>query len=105
MSYNGWSNYETWNVALWMDNEPGTYEMAREWATEAIENAEACEYLTKQEVATRDVASSLEDFIRENNPLADDASVYSDILSANLSEVNWHAIAEGWVQETVEVTP
>ena len=20
-SYNGWKNYETWNVALWLDND------------------------------------------------------------------------------------
>jgi hypothetical protein len=25
MSYNGWSNYETWNVKLWMDNDEGSY--------------------------------------------------------------------------------
>ncbi len=29
MSYNGWANYETWNVALWMDNDETSYEFAR----------------------------------------------------------------------------
>ena len=29
MSYNGWTNYETWNVALWMDNDEISYELAR----------------------------------------------------------------------------
>ena len=24
--YNGWTNYETWAVALWIGNEPGSYE-------------------------------------------------------------------------------
>jgi len=24
-SYNGWSNYETWNVALWLDNDYFNY--------------------------------------------------------------------------------
>ena len=24
-TYNGWKNYETWNVKLWLDNEQGTY--------------------------------------------------------------------------------
>ena len=28
MSYNGWANYETWNVALWMDNEETSYQYA-----------------------------------------------------------------------------
>jgi hypothetical protein len=27
--YNGWANYETWNVALWIGNHQGLYNMAR----------------------------------------------------------------------------
>lgn len=30
MAYNGWSNYETWNVKLWIDNEEGSYDYWRE---------------------------------------------------------------------------
>jgi hypothetical protein len=30
--YNGWANYETWAVKLWMDNDPGEYEHWRETA-------------------------------------------------------------------------
>mgnify|MGYP001202064338 CR=1 FL=1 len=26
-SYNGWTNYETWNVALWLQNEEHLYHM------------------------------------------------------------------------------
>ena len=29
MSYNGWTNYETWNVALWLDNDYESYELAK----------------------------------------------------------------------------
>lgn len=25
MSYNGWTNYETWDVALWFNNDMGMY--------------------------------------------------------------------------------
>ncbi len=33
MSYNGWENYETWNVALWIGNDEGLYSMAQEFET------------------------------------------------------------------------
>ena len=29
MTYNGWTNYETWNVALWLDNDEQSYALAR----------------------------------------------------------------------------
>ena len=28
-TYNGWANYETWNVALWLGNDEGMYDLAR----------------------------------------------------------------------------
>ena len=30
ISYNGWNNYETWNVALWINNEEGLYLLAQD---------------------------------------------------------------------------
>lgn len=30
MSYNGWKNWETWNVALWIQNDADFYSQFRE---------------------------------------------------------------------------
>lgn len=29
-TYNGWKNYETWNVALWIGNDESLYSMAKQ---------------------------------------------------------------------------
>ena len=29
--YNGWKNYENWNVVLWLNNDEGLYNMAVEF--------------------------------------------------------------------------
>jgi len=39
--YNGWTNYETWNVGLWLNGEQGLYEIARR----ALDYDHLCEML------------------------------------------------------------
>lgn len=110
--YNGWTNYETWVVNLWMDNEEGTYDYWREVAQEIYENdAEEPTLgglgLTKMDDATYLLADRLKndhedrkDEILHNLDLT--ASVWADLLGAALSETNWREIAEHLL-ENVEV--
>jgi len=89
--YNGWTNYETWCVNLWLTNEQGSDEYWRENAREAWENAaDHPSYLTRSEKARHALADMLKDQVSDSEmcPLLSEASMYSDLLGAALSEVD-----------------
>jgi hypothetical protein len=100
--YNGWTNYETWNVALWWDNDQGSYNERCERVQEAYEATdEDATPGERREEAARTVA----DWLKEaTNEMAPDlgASLYADLLGAALSEVNWDEIANNWLEEVAE---
>ena|ERR1035437_8799548 len=93
--YNGWTNYETWNVALWMDNDGNEY--WRERAEEVYEASNKDESFSKEERATLNLADEMKDSHEENTPTI--TGVYADLLNASLSEVNWHEIANNYIEE------
>ena len=37
-TYNGWANYETWNVTLWIDNDEGLYGFVRDGLESLLES-------------------------------------------------------------------
>jgi len=43
-TFNGWTNYETWNVALYIQNEYAIYSLAREWVAEEHGQANTADY-------------------------------------------------------------
>jgi hypothetical protein len=100
--YNGWSNYETWNYKLWLDNDKGTYYYMQESAKAAYDEASQSEYSTKKENAIYNFAEFLKDYIEENNPLSDKASMYSDLLNAEISEINFREIAIAYMEDIDE---
>ena len=96
--YNGWRNYETWAVNLWLSNEEYTYRYWRERAQEAWEDAEPTEVWTREQSAKFQLADTLKEQIQEGAPTASlDGTMYADLLNAALSEVDWGEIAEAWL--------
>src|SRR3990170_4163504 len=97
MSYNGWTNYETWAVALWIDNDEGTHNERRDMAQQAVDNSpedtNVPSIWTKEQAARYRLADSLKEWVNELMPDLG-ASLASDLLSAALSEVDWNEIAE-----------
>jgi len=82
--YNGWTNYETWNVNLWLNNDQGTYDFIVELAKQYADDAPM-------------LAQALESFVDELQPELE-ASMFSDILNAAMLEVNWQEIADALLE-------
>ena len=90
--YNGWANYETWCVNLWLTNEQVNYEEARE-----ICLGEEDEYKGQE---------ALKDYVEEGTSDEIDhlgsnafAGMISDIFRANLHVVDWAEIWKGLREE------
>lgn len=99
--YNGWTNYETWCVKLWMDNDEYTY---NDWNDRAREAWDAADH-DHDEARTR-LADMLRDYWdRESDERLAELggqvpnSCYADLLNAALSEVDWHEIADSLLED------
>lgn len=98
-SYNGWSSYETWCINLWIGSEQSSDAYWREQAQECWNESETERSFSKAERATLTLADRLKDEIEEGNPLAESASLYSDLIGSALSEVNWYEIAAHFIAD------
>jgi|WetSurMetagenome_2_1015567.scaffolds.fasta_scaffold298739_2 hypothetical protein len=84
-TYNGWTNYETWVVKLWMDNDG---ELSY-WIKEA-DRMDLYELETAIKEQYQDAMPEI-----QNGP-------YSDLMQAALDSVNWREIAESIKDEADE---
>ena len=101
--YNGWTNYETWTVGLWLDNEEASYRYWRKAAAKCKDEAGDCSLVWNGEGTINEVAASIlaENLKREVNAASplQHPSMYGDLLSGALAEVNWYQIADHWMSE------
>jgi len=83
--YNGWKNYETWLVNLWIDNDGGS------------------EYWAERAEEVRDVSDLADEMETYYTALADEAipsqGMFNDLFNSALREVSWYDIAEHYIKE------
>ena len=103
-TYNGWTNYETWNYKLWIDNEEASYLYWLEQAADILKESESTDYMTKQENAICTLGDQLKDecdqYLEEYMP--DQASCFADLLNGAVSAINWHEIASSLIDSAIE---
>ena len=90
--YNGYTNYETWNLSLWIDNNRDWYREVNDKATGLVNDA-----LSKfQQVEI--LKNFLVELVQEDEPKIE-ISFYSDILNASIREVNFWEISQNIIDE------
>ena len=85
--YNGWTNYETWVVKLWMDNSISAQQHYEELAR-------SCD------LDTHSLSKALEQEHDADAP--ETTGVFNDLLTSALGSVNWYEIADSIVGEIEE---
>ena len=108
-TYNGWTNYETWAVGMYLDGNytgSGTYEHVCELVRSQLsfqhleadgrERARVAEYLQAFVTDATDPCGYGNDDAAELNPLV------SDLLGAALASVNWYELADAWIENMRE---
>jgi hypothetical protein len=108
-NHNGWANYPTWCVNLWLSNDEGLYHATTELVAATVaEPPHTSEYWNSAETARYNVADALEEFVTSD---IDDGGLMptldgfpSDLLGYALGEVNWHELADAWIESAAEAS-
>lgn len=99
--YNGWTNYETWVVKLWLDNEESTYRDVIELAERIKADWDADELAN----ATANLADAIEHYVDDIREIQNEGDrggawgLFEDLLTAALDAVNWEEIAKAYMDE------
>lgn len=108
--YNGWTNYETWAVKLWIDNEEGTYRYWQDrtraaWKDSGPKRPNA--FVDTHEGNARILLAGwlkAEHDDDSDHPVfkAAEGTVYADLLNAALGSVDWYEIAQSLIDDLEE---
>ncbi len=103
-AYNGWENYPTWAVHLWLTNDQGTESYWREAAAEAVREArrEPRQGWELEETARMILADRLKDEV-DGGAVTEGSSLWSDLLTWALERANWQHVARALLEDLPEL--
>jgi len=89
-TYNGYANYPTWNVCLWIDNDQGMSELISEYTAELIDN----------KTDRYDMVQALSEYIQENFIISEDqpAGIASDLLGYAIGMIDWYEVTDHYIE-------
>jgi len=111
--YNGWTNYETWNFKLWLDNDQDLHN----YIIGEIKKIKTAP--DNGQDVTYETSNFLRSYIEDNVPnlnvstrsqsvhgsISDKNGFYGDILNAALRDINTYEIAESYLEDLKEDEP
>jgi hypothetical protein len=105
-TYNGWKNYPTWAVNLWLSNERPLYEEALERTRYIIEEYAhpTTDVWTEEESKRFNTADMFKEWIDELARPGEEveASMATDLLGWALDYVDYQEIADSWIEQVTE---
>ena len=90
--YNGWTNYETWAVKLWIDNDEGLQSMVEEMADEHKEGDDPI----------GDLKDAIEAMVWEfyEEQVKDDMwGLFKDMITSSIQTCNFYEISENVLED------
>ena len=98
--YNGWSNYETWNLAIWIDSDEGTSSAWRARCQSHLDDTDDEKTLEeRREEAAGTIADHLSEFVLGTPTVETLAGYEKDILIANLQAIDFEEITAAWMAD------
>jgi hypothetical protein len=102
-TYNGWKNYPTWVVNLWLSNDEGLYLGALARTRAVLEDYHPTTAVWSVEESRRfNVADTLKTWVTYDLTPDLGASFAADLLGYALDQVDWDEVADAWIEQVDE---